>query len=374
MIHIMILGVTLADRQQSQKMLSFPKKPGFWTYEGSLIDPVNGQRIANIVGIEHFQSLIDDGQTTPTPTATGALVVPSSRWKNIPHECFRSRKVFCYTDNDQPLHDGTVQKPLQSYKRRANGPPRPVPLDQSVIVSESTVCYLANGKCLYTEFANGKSAAWGRIETTAPTSSRHDDDSSRRLKVFTTPLLPRQMREEDLLQRIANLQESYNNGAATSAGTTTPRRHSIVQFGGMGSSSSGGRSGPPRGVRETYEYRDNIVSYTRYGEGPVWYGLGRMAQLELTGRHYDYIMDDNDDPIAAQRQSVPIPTVLADFIPRNFWSRTNLSTTTSIDGSDPFPMARQQQQQQQNPGSTIAMWLTRLRSATSFSVGGHDDP
>jgi hypothetical protein len=248
---------------------------------------------------------------------------------------------------------------------------------------ESTIRYLANGQCLYTEFVNGQSAAWGRIETTAPPSSRHDDDSSRRLKVFTTPLLPRQMREEDLLQRIANLQESYNNnGAATSAGTTTtPRRHSIVQFGGMGSSSSGGRStGSPRGVRETYEYRDNVVSYTRYGEGPVWYGLGRMAQLELTGRHYDYIIaddDNNNDPIVAQRQSVPIPTVLADFIPRNFWSRTNLSTTTSIDGSDPFPTARQQQQQQQqqqNPGSTIAMWWTRLRSATSFSVGGHDDP
>jgi hypothetical protein len=201
----------------------------------------------------------------------------------------------------------------------------------------------------------------------------NEDDDAVRLKVYTTP----QPRRHDWLQKIAN-QEASSTTNVENAKEKALRRHSIIQFGG---SASAGQQQQYRGVRETYEYRQDssgrpVVSYTRYGEGPVWYGLGRMVQLELTGKHYDFDIDDNDNDdddndAAAARRVVPIPTVLADFIPKDFWNKEPTTTGRVENEKDDETSARWKfpQQQQQQGGAIIGTWFTRFRSATSFSVG-----
>lgn len=267
---------------------TFPKKPGTWTYQGSLIDPMNGQTIAKIVGLELFHSV-------PDPKSSDC-------------ECFVSRKLFCYTDKDQ-------KTPLDYYRRRFNGPKRRIPLSQSVVSSDALVRYY--GQYISTEFDTGKSVL-GKIEPT-------ESNTSSSLKVFTTPTRG-PIRTEDL---------SNAHHGDTSSASTTPRRHSWIQFGTMGTQ-------PQRGVRETYDYRNDKVLYTRYGEGPVWYGPGRMAQLELTGQHYEAPRD------------VPIPDALQDYIPKDFWQIPEQESLASF---------------AKHKKSIERSWWTRLRAATQFTVG-----
>jgi hypothetical protein len=83
-------------------------------------------------------------------------------------------------------------------------------------------------------------------------------------------------------------QQQEGDGGESSS-VLSPRRAALVQ---LGPSSSSGDSGAGRfGARETYQYATAFgrcsCRYTRYGEGPAWYGPGRMCTLELSGKRVD---------------------------------------------------------------------------------------
>lgn len=249
----------------------FPKQPGIWTYEGSLIDPMNGHVVARVVGLERV-----------------VLLTP-------PQEdcCCISRKVFCYTNDNN-------SKPLEFYRARSNGPQRRIPLDQAVVQSNARIRYLSPQHVLVTEFLDTGNVVVGKIEP---------DDSL--WKIVTTPV--KNFRIEDLKDDEKN----------------PPPRQSWIQLGGSM------KTNPKQQVRETYDYRHHgQLSYVRYGEGPVWYGPGRTAQLELTGRYY--------------KEGAPIPPALVGHIPEDFWD--NFETTE---------VCREVKRS----------WWTRLRAATQFTVG-----
>jgi hypothetical protein len=144
--------------------------------------------------------------------------------------------------------------------------------------------------------------------------------------------------DETLLSALVMTQtkpsKQFKNDSGDDTTTTiSPKRAAIVSF---GPSTKGGGRGGGSIARETYQYRmdeDNgdddvdsnasdtfskastkrlpscTVRYTRYGEGPVWYGPNRMCALELRGRRIDniprlissssssFLNDDNDDMV-----------------------------------------------------------------------------
>lgn len=232
-----------------------------WFYEGSLVDPLDGSKISSVQGLEvvnriamnaHDRSnlkesfrelqvgkVLDSETQTSSPVGTVGTML--------------CRKTFCYTDENNELRTTYIP-------RRKRAPKRKIPTQEAMARIDSVVSMIEvpnQPNILHTELLHeGGSSALGRLSTST------DELENLEIKVFATP--------RDLTKDIIR---------APVDGTNTPRRLRLIQFGGSAAPTKS------RGAREVYRFTSDgcRMRYTRYGEGPVWYGVGRMCQLELTG-------------------------------------------------------------------------------------------
>ena len=250
-----------------------------WTYEGTLYDPLDGRKICQVEGLELVRTL-----ATPTDSSSRRFGLVSNELSNS--ATILSRKVFCYKSPDEP------DKLLRSIKLRHNSPTRSIPTNQAIALYDSatTMSSMHDGTqlVLHTEFPNGK-CYWATTDNTGETAGDSAAGSrSLEFSVFT------RKRPTDL----PSLSEVISGDGVVVA----PKRSRLIQFGASPKFESS-----RFGVRETYCYTSTTeqspaerdwrfwiksivkqpvcsVKYTRYGEGPPWYGPGKYLTLEVRGR------------------------------------------------------------------------------------------
>jgi hypothetical protein len=219
-----------------------------WSYEGFLYDPLQSRPVARVQGLEIVQPIhesnglaIDETlQQTPPEFATTWL----------------SRKLFCYLpvdDKNEKSNDNDNPNVLRRWQF-PRGPVRHIPTEQCVATYDTaTTCMVHNDQVLlHTEFPNGRTV-WSPLQLS---------NSNNGIE-FTVMVRPSQRRP--------HFKQS----------STIPRS-SWIDFGTSKATNSWGTA------RETYAYQWNdhncTVQYTRYGEGPPWYGPQRACTWQLTGR------------------------------------------------------------------------------------------
>ena len=240
-----------------------------WFYEGHLVDPLDGTKISSVQGLEIVDRIgvhADDPsqfQRKCRDIQVGKLLSDGESQKAI--GSMLSSKAFCYATLQQDDVQQSPPKLLQNYSPpRKGAPKRKVPVDEAFTRTDSVVSILAAGRrCwLHNELlSRGGSSALGSVNYNDDTAN---DDDPLELQVFS---MPKEL-TTDLL-----------NTANEDDATQEPRRRSkLIQFGATPAQTKS------RGAREIYRFmKDGRMRYTRYGEGPVWYGVGRMCQLELIG-------------------------------------------------------------------------------------------
>ena len=308
-----------------------------WRYEGTLSDPMNGQVICGVEGIEIVRYLGGPAENERRRTLQS---------EQLPGYTVLSRKLFCYKEhrsNSRSRNDNTSL--LQSFRLRPNSPARTVPTSQAVALYDTatTIFNQRNGTRLvcHTEMADGRSF-WSRTDRTvlvgdSPTDSDHIQSVD--FSLFT------RSKEQSLPDLFPDDDDDSDGGSGLAGVIVAPKRSRLIQFGsGDGSVSSGGSGENKYGVRETYSYNFEgptssslpssttqsephpwkfwvkkaqpspvppcSVRYTRYGEGPPWYGPGRYCTLELKGRRLEGGLG-NLPPIVASFASENLPGVLA---------------------------------------------------------------
>lgn len=249
-----------------------------WTYEGTLYDPLDGRKICQVEGLELVRTL-----ATPKDTVSRRLGLVSKELSNS--TTILSRKLFCYKSPDEP------DKLLRSIKLRHNSPTRSIPTNQAVALYDSatTMSSTDDGKrlVLHTEFPNGR-CYWATVDSTEETPGESAAGTrSLDFTVFT------RKRPTDLPILSADI--------SSEGVVVAPKRSKLIQFG-----ASSKFENSRFGVRETYCYSMTkkppagrgwrfwvnpntdqpvcSVKYTRYGEGPPWYGPGKYLMLEVRGR------------------------------------------------------------------------------------------
>ncbi|GAX26483.1 hypothetical protein FisN_23Lh008 [Fistulifera solaris] len=229
-------------------------KHGVWVYEGTLYDPMTGQPIAAVEGLEMIRRLSRPLISTPTK-AESVLI----------------RRLFAYRDLEKE------KGWLQSFKLRPTSPKRIIPLNQAATAYDMAVTYVPDPAgndeskwYIHAQWPDGQSL-WSAATVD------HSTDNNLRITTFARP---RSKPHEAMLPpwQLNNQQSSSSTSA-----TPTPRRQ-LIQFGGNSVTEK------RFGAQETYRYiiarqsstTTSAVDYTRYGEGPVWYG--RYCTLQLKGR------------------------------------------------------------------------------------------
>ena len=457
---------------------SGPTGHAIWAYQGALYDPLNGQKIANVQGLELVRKLAETDASLEQRVkfhkrcgdlvaATGLMGGGASNSDGEKNDdnihvdyagTLLSRKLFCYTDpNVDPRslksRRGGAGGLLRSIRLRPGSPERTIPMDQAATVYDSASTFVQRGKewIVHTEWPDGR-VVW---TTTNVMYDQNDDDdesdggayderstsvgSDRSVTASSTPLKlsdgnvlefsayarPQgrgRPRFPDLTIPVVQTKISKKNrknqrkgSSATEEATTTtvsPRRSALVQF---GTGNGGGDALSSKfGARETYSYtlhgsggnaqynagkKGCSVRYTRYGEGPIWYGPGRLCTLELTGKR---VTDVSELPpmlvsrLAMEKVlgflSVNAPVARDDVLAARAveWFRGKGSAylqvaPTSVDEQQQLLLLQQQQalaRQRRflppmpSPGwlqgvqdSSIGLW-NRLRAATTIHVGG----
>lgn len=260
-----------------------------WTYEGTLYDPLDGRKICQVEGIELVRTLA--GPNDSSSRRVGLISKDLEGSTTV-----LSRKLFCYKSPKEP------HKLLSSIKLRHNSPKRLVPTNQAVAVYDTatTLSSRHDGKqlVLHTEFPNGK-CYWASAES----SDEPSEEAASKSLDFTVYTKKRSTDLPELL-------DEPKNGDVIVA----PKRSRLIQFGASPKQEVG-----RFGARETYSYTlskapiekrswkfwekqiesppNCSVKYTRYGEGPPWYGPGKYCTLELKGRRLN--SSDGVKPLAA---------------------------------------------------------------------------
>jgi hypothetical protein len=262
-----------------------------------------------------------------------------------------SRRIFCYLHPPPPPGGGGTAAAaaaaaaanshggggtaaglsllLDRVRRRPGGPATPVPVEQAVTLYDTATTVLQRRRrsggstgtgaptttstaewLLHTEFPDGR-CTWGdaSVVRTVATAGPSDDVVVTTVEwdVYSRP--PRKEVAGTWMLPWTTTERKKRDAA------DAPRRSALVQFG----LSSQQRSAE-FGARETYRYTATAsreaprsagllgrlfrrprskgtssspptaaatVRYTRYGEGPAWYGPGRPCALELSGRRID---------------------------------------------------------------------------------------
>lgn len=318
-----------------------------WAYEGTLYDPLDGRKICDVEGLELIRTL-------PAKARTGLVGTELTNGTTV-----LSRKLFCYKSND---------KLLESIKLRHNSPKRTIPKNQAAVVYDTatTLSSRGNGKqlVLHTEFPNGK-CYWATTKG-EDTKSDMSADSSFDFTVYT------KRRPTDL---------PTENEMTEDGVVVAPKRSKIFQFGASPKQDNLGRFG----ARETYSYTVTpaplpekgwkfwvkpqaelpscAVKYTRYGEGPPWYGPGKYCSLELRGRRVDSLQD-----------ALPLVHSFAAQIPGFMQVHRRLDTPK--EGEDAISWFRKEGMQLEETtshdgglkGQAVEVW-NKLRSASRHVAG-----
>jgi len=466
---------------------SGPTGHAIWAYQGALYDPLNGQKIANVQGLELVRKLAETDasleQRTKFHKRCGDLVAAtglmgggttgnSDGEKNNDNNIhvdyagtLLSRKLFCYTDpNVDPRSlksrggggvGGGAGGLLRSIRLRPGSPERTIPMDQAATVYDSASTFVQRGKewIVHTEWPDGRvvwtsthvmydqnddaddendggayderstSVGSDRSATASSTPLKLSDGNVLEFSAYARPQGRGRPRFPDLTIPVVQTKGSNKNRkkqkkgstSSTEEATTTvsPRRSALVQF---GTGSGGGDALSSKfGARETYSYtlhgsggnpqynagkKGCSVRYTRYGEGPIWYGPGRLCTLELTGKR---VTDVSELPpmlvsrLAMEKVlgflSVNAPVARDDVLAARAveWFRGKGSAylqvaPTSVDEQQQLLLLQQQQalarqrrflpSMMPSPGwlqgvqdSSIGLW-NRLRAATTIHVGG----
>lgn len=276
-----------------------------WVYEGALYDPLDGTKIANVQGLELVRQLADTNTRQRSQTLKGNSI------KGDYSATLLSRKLFCYSSLQEP------RRLLHSIRLRTNAPKRKIPVHQAVALYDSATTYVSRDQgrkmVLHTEWPNGK-CTWGMA---FPQKTSSNDDKSMDFSVFAKPS------NVDVPDVTSEEEEDV---------VVTPKRSQLIQF-GTGSPQQSDQS--KFGARETYSYtiqespdagrnwldrffrrktqdafvENQKVKYTRYGEGPPWYGVGKYCMLELQGTRVASV--EEAPPLAASFAAQHVPAFLS---------------------------------------------------------------
>ena len=303
-----------------------------WVYEGALFDPLEGRKIANVEGVELVRCVAstnrgDDTHSNAQAKHWGELEVgPLLRHPNATYDhasTILSRKLFCYQSPENPA------KLLSTIRLRPNAPLRKIPTKQAVAVYDTATTFIARGQELlaHTEWPDHQSI-WGRaarkssninqdgdedtVQQKKKITNNHQQSASKSTKSFDFTIYARQKSANKKTEQLFDLTTPpvVDDGSSSSV-IASPRRAKLIEF-GTGSSNAKDKFG----ARETYSYTyDNTnnkagygllqrlglrrsndkststmtppicqVRYSRYGEGPPFFGPGRICSLELQGR------------------------------------------------------------------------------------------
>ena len=292
-----------------------------WLYQGTLMDPLTGKVLANVEGVEVLSLKgIWQNETSSTSSASGGITSsflarlpqnnPLTNWTRSlltidnnkldmqAAAVWTSRKVFLYRSTD----DNAL---LSTVRLKPASPTRKVPLSQAISIWDSTTSvWEPSGTSSWlfgTAFTSSSPAQPKRttlVWNTAPLAWEEDasEQSTASIKSrkkkgrrgkkqqqskettgsleFTIHARPRQGDQVTALQNhFAQLHRP--SGLA-------PPRTALVSLGTVGTVNGGNTAT----AHETYRYNlpSGRLSYSRYGEGPVWYGPHRTCRLELRGQ------------------------------------------------------------------------------------------
>jgi hypothetical protein len=394
-----------------------PTGNAVWVYQGALYDPLDGKQIAEVHGLELVRCLAestDDSATSKQRHKRRCGDLAAATAVSHPNATFDyastvlSRRLFCYkkcSDNADTTgisnNKSSRQQPqlLTDIKLRPGSPVRKIPTDQAVAVYDTASTFVGRSAAsrirewfVHTEFPDGRSL-WSKAKSPGFDSDNMNTDSLE-FTVYARPRSKKKLKDQtpDLTAPVET---------SSSVITASPGRSALVQF-GQSEAESQGRFG----VRETYHYtmqndknsngsgivqwfqnrldKDSpdttacSVRYTRYGEGPPWYGPCRMCTLELTGKR---VADGSHASplvarIAAERVagflSVHAPISERDDMAARAvdWFRGKGSAVLQVtpdpaDETIPAWMRRAQQ--------TADTVVRRVREATAISIGGNNE-
>ena len=366
-----------------------PTGHAMWVYQGFLIDPVNGETIAPVQGLELIRRLPNSAVINSSDSALQIHKQQQQQQTPPKHQhTFLTRRLFLYQD---PQHSGSSKGSssslLKSIRLRPNSPERKIPMEQTVTVFDSATTFTAPPPVavegplssnannhqewhVQTEWPNGKSL-WATAHLTV-TPPALDDDS---LSSSTTTSKPKSTTTDPTVveytiyarpgkqtkqptfwnqspQSDTERTATSSSRSSGSSKSVSPPRSALIQFGPSTQESNNHRFG----ARETYQYtfrssfdttsnslpsagtglpsrpwrwirpnnkmtkmsnnnnnNDCRVKYTRYGEGPLWYGPGRYCSLELTGRRVHSYEDI--PPTVAQVAAEYVPGFLSVHTP-----------------------------------------------------------
>lgn len=373
-----------------------PTGSAIWVYQGALYDPLDGKQIAEVEGLELVRCLAestDDSRENKRRfkrrcgdlAAAAAVSHPDATFDYA--STVLSRRLFCYRDPSDP------KQLLKEIRLRPGSPARVIPTEQSVAVYDTASTFVSRGGNLlsewfvHSEFPDAK-CLWSRAQS----KQQRDNDQSLEFTVYARAKSNKKQQAPDLTAPVV-VATTNNNGKAAIA---SPGRSALIQF-GQSSAEKQGRFG----ARETYHYTtieapqlhpavhwfrktfkkeletDSCsVRYTRYGEGPPWYGPGRLCTLELTGKR---ISDSSNAlplaaRIAAERVpgflSVHAPVAEADELAARAvdWFRGKgsevLQVTPDFDETKPAAWMRRWQRK----AGSVAK---RVQEASAISIGGN---
>ena len=346
-----------------------------WVYEGALFDPLEGRKIANVEGLELVRCVASssskksneiqgNGNTNGQKALShGDLEVgPLLRHPNATYDhasTILSRKLFCYQSPNDPT------KLLTSIRLRPNAPLRKIPTKQAVAVYDTATTFIARGQELlaHTEWPDRQSI-WGRATRKRDpnnndnsqgegTSRNHRQSTNNKSKSksfdFTiyARLKSANKKPEQLFDLTSQPSTNVLDEATSLSVVSSPRRAKLIEFG------TGSSQGKDKfGARETYSYTFDKktavangggflqwlglrktsttatvpnchVRYSRYGEGPPFFGPGRICSLELQGRRVNSL--DDLPPLTA---SVVADRMSPLFLtPKTMFQRRSLSSS-----------------------------------------------
>ena len=310
------------SQQQQQQQQQQKDKVAIWVYEGALFDPLEGRKIANVEGVELVQHVKDKTNGNVADLEVGPLLSNPNATYDCADTIF-SRKLFCYSPSSSS--SGKDKQLLRQIRLRPNAPVRKIPTQQAVAAYDTATTFISRGPELiaHTEWPDRQSI-WGRAlrHRTAYNTKTSSTDNRPKQQVFEYTIYARQKaakKHPDQLfdltkpsqylgarQGLVGGDNKYDDDNDDAEVAAAPQRAKLIEF-GSGSSNSKDKFG----ARETYSYtyddpqtsKPNLlqqlfrrrkpsfttisncqVRYSRYGEGPPFFGPGRICTLELQGR------------------------------------------------------------------------------------------
>jgi hypothetical protein len=267
-------------------------QPKLWMYKGSLYDPLDGRKIANIQGVECI-SFWNSTDGAPKLKVDSLLENPNATFDDT--ITLKVAKVFCYTTLDEENPEL-----LRHIRVRPHSPRKYIPLNQASHVWETATTYISRGKdfLVHSEWPNGQHL-WAQTKSSNKSKKRDSANNNIEFTVFTKRRSP----QSRLYMPNLIAPPTRNDSNET---IISPKRSALIQFG-----SSSMESKNKFGARETYSFFTfqsteiskqqpwwlswrrgrvqpassdcNRLKYTRYGEGPPFYAPGRMCMLEMQG-------------------------------------------------------------------------------------------